>query len=334
MSEVPPEVLPWIAKICPKSGLPIPPPPPTPSGVTGPPPGDYGIQNLGGGAEDRLPNDLQCPKCQGPLFVDGGVCVCAPVSNPPPAWSVDTPISSPLGHGRGLHGSISLPQHNTWTLEEMQLFENTYGYLRHDGGGASLGLGVHDGLLLSAAPLTGGVDEGALLSLFDTSGMPNLNLTGRPSTHHGDDLTWSGSSSSTEVSSTASLPQLASREFGQPLLHVATQNGHCNIIQMLIDHRVDINERDATGTTALHIAVRKRHEGAVRLLFQHGADITADDGENQSPLFLAVRMGFEDAVRLFLSQRPGSRLDLDQGQYQRDAPWGGHRPHRSSEQSA
>lgn len=196
-------------------------------------------------------------------------------------------------------------QHNAWTLEEMQLLENASGQLHHDGIGAPIRVEVNDNLLPSSPSLLSGIDEASQLFLFNTPNLPNLNISShlhtQPQTRGTGDFNFSGISSSPDISSTASQALPTTRGTGMSLLHVAAQNGHCNIIQMLVNHHVDINEQDSAGTTALHIAVRNRHDGAIRLLLQCGADIHTDDQEGCSPLFLAVRMGFEDVVRLFLS---------------------------------
>ena len=95
---------------------------------------------------------------------------------------------------------------------------------------------------------------------------------------------------------------------GRPLLHVAAQKGHGSVLQILIDHNVDINERDTNGATALHLAVENGHEATARLLLQHGADMNACDSHGRSPFYLAVSLGDEDVVRMFLLHGADPRL--------------------------
>lgn len=95
---------------------------------------------------------------------------------------------------------------------------------------------------------------------------------------------------------------------GRPLLHVAAQKGHGSVLQILIEHHVDINERDTNGVTALHLAVENGHEATARLLLQHGADMNACDHQGRSPFYLAVSLGDEDVVRMFLMYGADPRL--------------------------
>ena len=59
-------------------------------------------------------------------------------------------------------------------------------------------------------------------------------------------------------------------------LHVAAVEGHADVIELLLDHGVDVNERSsgAHRYTALHLAVRYVRLDAVRALLRRGDDVT------------------------------------------------------------
>ena len=306
LADVPPEILPWLAKICPKTGLPIPPPLAGYSVATSP--GYHDAQSLGDvpSSDGNPQSGLQCTKCAGSLLL-GPTEICACIVTTPQAQPTRATNYLTLRSSGGHLDSVSLHQ-NPQTLEQIQLPENTYSQLHHDNVGASNNTEANYPNILGPAPILDSVGDAHLLSLLNASEHPNLNLTNHlhlqseAQTHNGPNFTSNRSLPSTDISPTAFQALSSTHETEQPLLHVATQNGHFNIIQMLIDHKVDINKRDSSGRTALHIAVDNRCHAAIRLLLQHGADIHATDREDHSPLFLAVKIGFEDAVKLFLAR--------------------------------
>jgi ankyrin repeat protein len=53
---------------------------------------------------------------------------------------------------------------------------------------------------------------------------------------------------------------------GQTALHRATENGHDEIIRILIENGIDVNARDVNGQTALHLASKNGSGAAVGVL--------------------------------------------------------------------
>lgn len=123
----------------------------------------------------------------------------------------------------------------------------------------------------------------------------------------------------------------------QSPLHIAVKKGHTKIIQMLLKHKADCNERDSEGLTPLMLAtikgyddvadlllsndakiqhVIKQEQSAVHLAVLHGRDrllakllqqckgdsaiINGYSKDGKMPLHLAIQMGFEVAVELLL----------------------------------
>ncbi|KAK0702406.1 ankyrin repeat-containing domain protein [Lasiosphaeris hirsuta] len=86
----------------------------------------------------------------------------------------------------------------------------------------------------------------------------------------------------------------------EPLLHTAAKKGNCEIVQMLLAHNADINERNSSGMTALHLAIEYQQEDVIMILLGSGVDINATDNEGRTALSMAVNNSCESGVRLFL----------------------------------
>jgi hypothetical protein len=86
----------------------------------------------------------------------------------------------------------------------------------------------------------------------------------------------------------------------EPLLHTAAKKGNCEIVQMLLDHNANINERNSSGMTAMHLAIEYQQEDVIMILLRNGVDINAADNEGRTALSMAVNNSCESGVRLFL----------------------------------
>jgi hypothetical protein len=73
---------------------------------------------------------------------------------------------------------------------------------------------------------------------------------------------------------------------GSPVLFAAIQNGHGDIVKMLLSRGADPNEKDLGGKTSLHAAARKGDPKLIELLLKHGIDVNvfARDLSNSIPL--------------------------------------------------
>ncbi|CCC06746.1 hypothetical protein SMACR_00777 [Sordaria macrospora] len=94
----------------------------------------------------------------------------------------------------------------------------------------------------------------------------------------------------------------------EPLLHTAAKNGNCGIIQMLLDHNTDVNERNSNGMTALHVAIENSQEDVIMLLLQRGVDVNAEDNSHRTALSMAVSKNSESGVRLCLMHGADPKL--------------------------
>ena len=73
-----------------------------------------------------------------------------------------------------------------------------------------------------------------------------------------------------------------------PPLVVAAVEGHADVIDALLDHGVDVDQRSSEpcAVTALHLAARYARLAAVRALLRRGADVTLRDRRPRPPHFL------------------------------------------------
>jgi cytohesin len=73
---------------------------------------------------------------------------------------------------------------------------------------------------------------------------------------------------------------------GSPVLCVAIQNGHGDIVEMFLSWGADPNEKDISGRTSLHLAARKGDPKLIELLLKHGIDVNvcARDLSSSIPL--------------------------------------------------
>ncbi|KAK2157499.1 hypothetical protein LSH36_190g04012 [Paralvinella palmiformis] len=105
-----------------------------------------------------------------------------------------------------------------------------------------------------------------------------------------------------------------------PLL-VASEQGHLDIVKILLKHNARVDVFDEHGKAALHLAGENGHEGVADVLLWHRAfvnaksklgvtplHLAAENGymklQGQTPLHLAAENDHSDVVKLFLKHRP------------------------------
>ena len=95
----------------------------------------------------------------------------------------------------------------------------------------------------------------------------------------------------------------AGPEKATPLI-IATEVNHPNLIELLTDHKADVNAAMATnGYCALHKASSNNHMHAARALIDKGADINKQSNFGYAPLHMAASAGSKEVVDLLLESR-------------------------------
>lgn len=91
---------------------------------------------------------------------------------------------------------------------------------------------------------------------------------------------------------------------GATALHVAAESpeGTTDVMEMLIEHGVDLNAVNVHGETALNLAIRRKSEDIVKSLLKHRADCEIAPNDGWKPLHSAVATGDVNMVRLLLDR--------------------------------
>merc|ERR1719228_912206 len=76
-------------------------------------------------------------------------------------------------------------------------------------------------------------------------------------------------------------------EHKRSALHFASSKGYSEVVEILLRHGADPNQKDQLGNTALHLAACTNHVPVVTLLLRAGTDITTLDNNGRTPLHLA-----------------------------------------------
>ncbi|KAL6459963.1 hypothetical protein MHYP_G00317220 [Metynnis hypsauchen] len=126
----------------------------------------------------------------------------------------------------------------------------------------------------------------------------------------GDLRTLSGSCSS-------GLSLLVRDSGGQSALHLASQNGHSEIVSFILQHGskliLDLTEKE-TGDTALHKAAQQRRHDVCRRLVEAGASINKMNFLGKTPKDCAQEAGDSELASYLdsqLSEQPTAREDLE-----------------------
>ena len=93
-----------------------------------------------------------------------------------------------------------------------------------------------------------------------------------------------------------------------PLMYAAYV-GHDNIVNLLLEHQVNVNARTAIkGTTPLMLAASCGNQSVVNVLLQNGAKIDIQDKRGWTCLFYATYQGHQKVVKLLLENGADKEL--------------------------
>ena len=106
-------------------------------------------------------------------------------------------------------------------------------------------------------------------------------------------------------------------------LHIAADNGHRDLVDMLLRSGSIVDEPDSEGNTPLHRATNKRKLDVIQRLLRQGADPNLMNTAGRTPVHIAVSTGSIKIVETLLrfggdlnrrARRKRSRLDSKHGE--------------------
>ena len=85
-----------------------------------------------------------------------------------------------------------------------------------------------------------------------------------------------------------------------PPLRWAIQEGHLNIIKVLVDHGANIKKRYSDGCTPLEQAVCEEHTSVIKYLINCGVDVNQKSSNNGTALHMACAYGQLEMAKLLI----------------------------------
>ncbi|XP_043944642.1 E3 ubiquitin-protein ligase MIB2-like [Protopterus annectens] len=85
---------------------------------------------------------------------------------------------------------------------------------------------------------------------------------------------------------------------GKTALHVASHQGHIDIVKMLLEAKADVEVQDDNGDRAMHFATYGNEHEVSKLLIKHGASVNSVNSARQTPLHVAAQKGYAEVVRV------------------------------------
>jgi ankyrin repeat protein len=97
---------------------------------------------------------------------------------------------------------------------------------------------------------------------------------------------------------------------GMSALWIASQNGHANVVELLIENNAELNAKRTTDNrTALWMAAQNGHTDVAKLLIENGADLDIKATDNSTALMPASQNGHTEIVKLLCEW--GSDMNLN-----------------------
>lgn len=93
--------------------------------------------------------------------------------------------------------------------------------------------------------------------------------------------------------------------FRTTFLITAATNGNLDVVKALVQHKAQLNTKDAGNETALIAAATVGNKAIVEYLLQNGADVKAADGQGATLLAAAKTGGNKDVIALIEQKLKG-----------------------------
>jgi ankyrin len=100
---------------------------------------------------------------------------------------------------------------------------------------------------------------------------------------------------------------------GLNALHLASKEGHFNVVDELLRRGANVNAATKKGNSALHIAALAGHERIVRALVKQGATVNSQSQSGFTPLYMASQENHVDIVRFLMANGASQTLATQEG---------------------
>jgi len=89
--------------------------------------------------------------------------------------------------------------------------------------------------------------------------------------------------------------------YGQTPIYYAAREGHCEMIQKLVNYGANVNNEDNIGQTPLFYSVREGHRQASEVLINNGAIVNKQDKKHRTPYCLVKKNNKEEIMKLLVN---------------------------------
>ena len=90
------------------------------------------------------------------------------------------------------------------------------------------------------------------------------------------------------------------KDEGETALMKASQNGHKEIVEILLENGADVNVKNRDNWTALMWASWNGYKEIVEILLENGADVNVKNRDNWTALMWASWNGYKEIVEILL----------------------------------
>lgn len=109
----------------------------------------------------------------------------------------------------------------------------------------------------------------------------------------------------------AGIAKDARTKIERTALHVAAQEGHYDTVKVLVNFGADVDSKDMLRMTPLHWAVQRGHRAIMELLLDNGADASGVNKFDKTPIDIAYDCGYHDFVPSLQNSRGRSKPKIN-----------------------
>ncbi|XP_075896522.1 ankyrin-3-like isoform X4 [Nelusetta ayraudi] len=102
----------------------------------------------------------------------------------------------------------------------------------------------------------------------------------------------------------------AATKKGNTALHIASLAGQTDVVKELVTHNANVNSQSQNGFTPLYMAAQENHVGVVHFLLEHGCSQSIATEDGFTPLAVALQQGHQEVVTLLLENDTKGKVRL------------------------